>query len=82
MTKQLFVVKNREGKVVASGMPDPATVKNVPYANKQEAKIARDALGGIKKGFYVSRGRDHIGPHGHGKVPMMRRQPASNWKEV
>lgn len=60
--KELFVVKNSANKVCAI------------CSNKMDAKTERDLLGGVDAGFRVSRGKDHIGNHGH-SVPVMRRQP-------
>lgn len=68
--KRLFCVKHTH---------NPKAVKAVGidcfFDNKPEAKQARDSVGGVDAGFYVSRGPDHIGKHGQGKVPYMRRQP-------
>ena len=67
--KKLFIIKNiRPGEVKRAGV-------DVPFDNKMEAKRVRDMVGGVEKGFYISRGPDHIGPHGQGKTPKMRRQP-------
>lgn len=65
--KKLFCVKNSKGKRT-SGYFD----------NKQQAKQERDLLNGVegkKEEYHVALGPDHIGPHGHGNVPYMRRQP-------
>ena len=66
--KRLFCVKNQNQRRV-SGFFD----------NKPEAKTARDSKQKHegKKGVYyhVGLGPDHMGPHGMGKVPVMRRQP-------
>lgn len=68
--KRLFCVKDSAGRVLSGG-----TAKQKYFtASKLEAKAYRDTCGGISKGFYVSRGPDHIGPHGH-KIRRMRLQP-------
>ena len=54
MKKKLFIIKH-------NGKP----VKGEVYDLKMEAKASRDALGGVEKGFCVSKGPDHIGNHGH-----------------
>jgi len=62
--KRLFVVKDSKGKVVSKDSFD----------DKMRAKAFRDLLGGIEHGYYVSRGKDHIGVHGN-SLCRMRRQP-------
>lgn len=46
---ELFVVKNSANKVVADKL-----------ISKERAKAIRDEMGGIAKGFRVSRGKDNI----------------------
>lgn len=45
------------------------------FDNKMDAKKVRDAMGGPEKGYYVRLGPDHMGRHGMGPVPRMRRRP-------
>jgi len=45
------------------------------FDNKIDAKTLRDSLGGPEKGYHVQRGPAHMGKHGMGRVPRMRRQP-------
>lgn len=60
---ELFVVKNSANKTVADSLQ-----------SKQQAKAIRDELGGIEKGFRVSRGKDNL-PSPRGYASMMRRKP-------
>jgi hypothetical protein len=71
--KRLFCVKNSKGKKI------PLSTFGYVYEgvytdSKEHAKAVRDEVGGVEKGFHISRGPDHIGKHGH-TVPRMRRQP-------
>ena len=59
---ELFTVKNSAGKIVFR------------TDDKQKAKETRDNLGGIEKGFHVSRGKDNL-PSPRGFPSIMRRQP-------
>ena len=60
--KELFVVKDSANRICAT------------TDNKVDAKVERDLLGGVAAGYRVSRGKDHIGKHGHTIRPM-RLQP-------
>jgi len=71
--KILFIVKDRSGRVVRIGKETFDQV--TPFTNKMQAKAARDELGGISAGFYVTQGSGHMGLHGAGHTPVMRRQP-------
>lgn len=72
--KRLFCVKDKNSKLQPLG-----TFGNkdepVYTDDKQHAKHVRDELGGVKAGYHVSRGPDHIGKHSGFGVPRMRRQP-------
>jgi hypothetical protein len=69
--KCLFVVRGSDGKVLK------CEAGTRWFADKFTAKDARDEAGGVSKGFFVSRGPEHMGKHGDSPngVPMMRRQP-------
>lgn len=63
--KRLFCLKDQRGKIHA----------NAFYENKMECKKIRDELNKEGVVWHVSRGPDHMGKHGMGRVPYMRRQP-------
>ena len=53
--KRLFAVKNSKGKIISDY-----------FSNKMEAKKERDRLNEeFSESFYITRGPDHIGPHGY-----------------
>ncbi len=53
--KRLFTVRDHKGNQVTSF-----------FCNKQDAKLVRDDMSVLnKQDYYITRGPDHIGPHGN-----------------
>ena len=52
--KRLFSVKSKTKGVLSKKWTD-----DNQFDNKEEAKAMRDLLGGVKAGFFISRGIDH-----------------------
>jgi hypothetical protein len=70
--KRLFCVKDSKGKIIPKQLEGAGIAEFTSC--KKEAKAFRDKLGGTNGGYYVSRGPDHMGKHGH-RVARMRLQP-------
>lgn len=78
--KRLFFIRKPNGKMYNPDSQfidfyhDGSMSVEGYFHNKMDAKIVRNALGGVEAGYHVSRGPDHIGPHGEQPYPKMRRQ--------
>ena len=68
--KRLFMVRDSKGKAVMTVTKQPLYL-----ADKGLAKQVRDEENRTGVGYHVALGPDHMGYHGQGRVPRMRRQP-------
>ena len=81
--KRLFCVRTRANKIFNINRDFAEAYPEYKYGIshdgsffevKSTAKKFRDLVGGVERGFYISRGPDHMGKHGH-SLAKMRRQP-------
>ena len=83
--KRLFCVKASNNRVILPRLYDMANElehDGTYFGNKQDAKRLRDYDNKTYgPGSYISRGPDHIGPHGTPGPSQMRRQPPTPYNE-